>query len=241
MNIVKIQYMKQLATSILLVSTLFLSGCSTLKNIFLSESDAAGAIREALILGVNSGSSALGQKGAFGKDLILNAILPQDLQKVVQTLDRLGFTPQLNRFTATLETAATETVTRSTPIFLDGIRQMSIRDAIGIVKNGGTSATDYLRRTVGDTLHKAVTPVMRNMLDQYKIAQEWDKLVSPAKLLLGNKVQLNLGLDNIMALLVTNEMFKKIEAQEVTVRNNAQARTSPLLQKVFGRDWNTVR
>ena len=203
--------MKQLATSVLLMATFFLSGCSTLRNVFLSESDAASAIREALILGVNNGSSVLGQKGAFGKDLILNAILPQDLQKVVRTLDQLGFTPQLNRFTTTLENATVETVTKSTPIFLSGIRQLTIRDAVTLVKNGGTSATDYLRRSVGDTLHRAVTPIMRNMLDQYNISQEWNKLVSPAKLLLGNKVELNLGLDNIMALLVVNQMFKKIE------------------------------
>lgn len=196
--------MKQLATSVLLMATFFLSGCSTLRNVFLSESDAASAIREALILGVNNGSSVLGQKGAFGKDLILNAILPQDLQKVVRTLDQLGFTPQLNRFTTTLENATVETVTKSTPIFLSGIRQLTIRDAVTLVKNGGTSATDYLRRSVGDTLHRAVTPIMRNMLDQYNISQEWNKLVSPAKLLLGNKVELNLGLDNIMALLVVN-------------------------------------
>ncbi len=75
--------MKQLATSVLLMATLFLSGCSTLRNVFLSESDAASALREALILGANHGSSVLGQRGAFGKDLILSAILPQDLQKVV--------------------------------------------------------------------------------------------------------------------------------------------------------------
>lgn len=234
--------MKKLATSFLLVVTLFsFSGCSTLRSVFLSESDASSALREALIFGVNNGSSVLGRKGAFGKDLILSAILPQDLQRVVKTLDNLGFTPQLNRFTTTLENATVETVTKSTPIFLSGVRQLSFRDAVALVKNGGTAGTNYLRETIGDTLHRAVTPIMRNMLDQYKIAQEWDKLVSPAKLLLGNKVQLNLGLDNIMALLVVNQMFKKIEEQEIAVRTNAQARTTPLLQRVFGRDWNTVR
>lgn len=235
--------MRKIYTSVLLIATLFFAGCSTLKNIagsFLSEADAANAIREALINGTNSGALLLGQKGAFSKDMILSAVLPQDLQKVVQTLDKLGLTKELNRFSATLDNAATETVTKSAPIFLNGIKQMSIRDAIAIVKNGGTSATDYLRRTVGDTLRGAVTPVMRTALDQYKIAQEWDKLVAPAKLFLGNKVGLNLNLDNILATLVTNEMFKKIEAQEVAIRTTAQARTSPTLQRVFGKDWNTT-
>ena len=117
---------------------------------------------------------------------------------------------------------------------------MSIRDAIGIVKNGGTAATDYLRRTVGDTLRGAVKPIMRNALNEYKIAQEWDKLIGPAKLLLGNKLGLNLNIENILSVMLTNEMFKKIEQQEILIRTTAKARTSSTLQRVFGKDWNTV-
>ena len=235
--------MKRIIYSTLLITTLLLGSCSTLKNIasnLLTEADAANAIREALIIGTNTGASLLGQKGAFSKDMILSAVLPHDLQTVVQTLDRLGLTSELNRFSATLDNAATATVTRSAPIFISGIKQMSIRDAIAIVKNGCTSATDYLRRNVVYTLRNAVRPVMRSALDEYRIEQEWDKLVGPAKILLGNKAGLNLNLDNILSVLVTNEMFKKIETQEMAIRTNAQARTTASLQRVFGRDWNTV-
>jgi len=77
-------------------------------------------------------------------------------------------------------------------------------------------------------------------LNEYKIVQEWDKLVGPAKILLGNKIGLNLHLDNILAVMLTNEMFKKIEQQEIQIRTNAQARTSATLQRVLGKDWNTV-
>jgi len=34
-------------------------------------------------------------------------------------------------------------------------------------------------------------------------------------------------------------MFNKIAEEETAVRTTASARTSPLLQKVFGRNWNT--
>jgi hypothetical protein len=115
---------------------------------------------------------------------------------------------------------------------------MSIRDAITIVKNGGTSATDYLRHTVGDTLRGAVKPIMRNALNEYGVQQSWDKLVAPAKVLLGSKLGMNLDLDNVMAVVVTNAMFNKIEQQEIEIRTNAQARTTASLQRVFGRNWN---
>ena len=234
--------MKKIIIAIFAFSTMGLSGCSTLQSLsnILSEADAANAIKEALIIGANFGSTSLGQKGSFSKDVLLKAILPQEVQKVVQTLDRLGLATELNRFTNTLDNAAVNAVTRSAPIFIDGIRHISFRDAIGIVKNGGTAATDYLRRTVGDTLRSAVTPVMRTALNEYRIAQEWDKLVAPVKVVLGNKAGLNINLDNILAVIITNEMFSKIEQQEIAIRTNAQARTSANLQRVFGRNWNTT-
>lgn len=234
--------MKKIIIALFAFCTMGLSGCSTLQSLsnYLSEADAANAIREALSIGANMGANSLGQKGSFSRDVLLAAVLPQEAQKVVQTLDRLGLATEFNRFANTLDNAAVDATLKSAPIFLDGIRHMSIRDAIGIVKNGGTAGTDYLRRTVGDSLRNAVSPVMRTALNEYSIVQQWDNLVAPAKLFLGNKVSLNLDLDHILAVMLTNEMFKKIEQQEINIRTNAQARTSGTLQRVFGRDWNTV-
>jgi len=234
--------MKKIGVALFAAIALGLSGCSTLQSLtnILSEGDATNAIKEALMIGSNFGANSLAQKGSFSKDILLKAILPQEVQKVVQTLDRLGLTTELNRFTNTLDNAAIDAASKSAPIFIDGIRHMSIRDAIGIVKNGGTAATDYLRRSVGDSLRGAVAPVMRSALNEYRIAQEWDKLVGPAKILLGNRAGLNLNLENILAVIITNEMFSKIEQQEISIRTNAQARTSATLQRVFGKDWNTT-
>lgn len=235
--------MKKILYTVLLASTCLFSSCDSIKTLassLLTEIDAGNALREALLLGVQNGSTTLGQKGSFSKDVLLAAVLPDNLQGIVKTLDQLGLTSQLDKFTSTLDNAATETVTKSAPIFVNGIKQMSFTDAIGIVKNGGTAATDYLRNKVGDSIRKAVTPVMKTALDSYKITQEWDKLVGPAKLLLGNKAKLNLNLDNILAVLVTNQMFKKIEEQEINIRTNVAARTSPTLQRVFGRDWTAT-
>jgi hypothetical protein len=234
--------MKKIVAAFAFVCTFAFSSCSSLKGLtdFLSEADAANAIREALVNGTNFGMNTLGQKGSFSRDVLLAAVLPQEVTQVVNTLDRLGLAAEFNRFTNTLDNAAVEAVKRSGPVFVDGIRRMSIRDAIGIVKNGGTAATDYLRRTVGDSLRGAVRPVMRTALDEYGIAQSWDKLVAPAKVFLGNRVGLNLNLDNVLTVLITNEMFKKIEEQEINIRNNASARTTASLQRVFGRDWSNT-
>jgi hypothetical protein len=106
-----------------------------------------------------------------------------------------------------------------------------------IIKTGGTSATDYLRSSTGDTLRRAITPIMQATLDEYKLDEQWKQIIKPAQALVGNK--LNLDLSRLMAGAVSEAMFRKIAEKETQVRTDANARTTNLLQKVFSKNWNT--
>lgn len=108
---------------------------------------------------------------------------------------------------------------------------MNFTDAIRIIKNGGTSATDYLRVSAGDTLRTSVRPIMQTTLDEYKLNEQWNDIIKPLKAITGNK--LNLDLATLMAGTVSEAMFRKIAEREVQVRKDVSARTTPLLQKVF--------
>jgi hypothetical protein len=114
---------------------------------------------------------------------------------------------------------------------------MQFVDAMRIVKNGGTAGTDYLRIAVGDTLRRALRPVMQNAVDEYKLNEQWKKVVEPVQGVIGSK-RLNLDLPTLMAGMVSEAMFRKIAEKETQVRADAAARTTPLLQKVFSRNWN---
>jgi Protein of unknown function (DUF4197) len=216
----------------LLPVMLLLNGCNAVKNI-LKPGDAAAAIREMLTIGANAGKNSL-----ISKDALMQAILPGGVANVLQQVQQLGLSSEVDKFTNTLSTAATETVNESIPVFVLGIKKMDIGDAIGIVKNGGTSATDFLRSAIGDSLRRAVRPVMKTALDKYQLTQQWDKMVTPAKLFLGDKLKLNLDIDNLLAGVITNIMFAKIAERETAIRSQANERTTVLLQKVFGRVWN---
>jgi hypothetical protein len=104
-----------------------------------------------------------------------------------------------------------------------------------LVKSGGTSATDYLRTSIGADLRKEITPVMQQALEEYKLNEQWNTIIKPAQALVGNR--LNLDLPTLMAGLVSEKMFQRLEETEREVRTNAAARTTPLLQKVFSQNW----
>lgn len=224
--------MKKLFFPILFVAMVPLAiGCSALRYV-LSEQDAVAAIRQMLQIGTRDARF----QGAFSKEMLMSTVFPESMRKTLNTLQQLGLTPEVDRFTTTLATAAESTAERSVPIFVNGISNMSIPDAIRVVKTGGTAATDYLRASIGDSLRRSITPVMQTALSEYKLNEQWSKLAAPLQSALGNRV--NLDLANLMAGMVSEAMFRKIAEKEVEVRTNASARTTPLLKKVFGTNWN---
>lgn len=228
--------MKKIFIPILLVITLpVIISCSSLKNFAgytLNENDAAAAIRQLLQIGSGEGSLA----GAFSKDAIMTTIFPEPVKKALNTMQQLGLTSEIDRFTTTLSTAAEKTATASIPVFTSSISRMKFNDAMRIVKSGGTAATDYLRTTAGDSLRRSITPIMQASIDEYKLNDEWEKITRPVRTVTGNR--LNLDMANLMAGLVSEAMFRKMAEKEREVRSNATARTTTLLQKVFSKNWN---
>jgi len=223
--------MKKVLLPILFAFVLPVSfSCNSLKNATLSEADAAAAIRQMLEIGVQQGV-----QGSFSRDAIMSTLFPESMRKTLTTLQTLGLLNDLDRFTTTMATASEKTAERSIPVFINTIDHMSITDALSIVKNGGTSATDYLRAHAGTQLREAIRPVMKETLDEYKLTEQWDKIMKPAQSIAGNRV--NLDLPNLMAGMVSLKMFEKIEEKERDIRANQSARTTTLLKRVFSRNW----
>ena len=224
--------MKKLFTPLLFVMMLPVTfSCSALKNYSLTEADATAALRQMLEMGARESIT-----GSFSKDAIMTTLFPESLRKTLNTLQQLGLTNEIDRFTTTLSTAAEKTATNSIPVFISGINRMNFNDAMRIVKNGGTAGTDFLRANIGTELRNSVKPVMQSALEEYKLNEQWDKITKPVQGVLGNK--LNIDLANLMAGLVTEKLFQQMEEKERQIRTNASARSTALLQKVFSRNWN---
>jgi len=225
--------MKKLFLPILFIILLPVTySCSTLRSIYtLNQNDAASAIRQLLSIGARDNNIA----GAFSKDAILSAVFPESVNKVLNTLNTLGLTNEIDRFTTTLSTAAEKTATASIPVFENSIANMKFADAIRIIKGGGTAATDYLRTSAGDSLRTSIRPVMQNTLNEYKLNEQWNTLIKPVRAIAGNK--LNLDLSTLMAGAVSEAMFRKIAEREVLVRKDVSARSTLLLQKVFAGNY----
>jgi len=215
----------------LILPAFFSCSSSNINGYRLNERDAASAIKQMLELGARESVT-----GAFSKEAIMTTLFPESVKKTLQTIQQLGLTNEVDRFTTTLSTAAEKAATNSIPIFTGAISRMSISDAMRIIKTDGTPAADYLRSSVGADVRKSIVPVMRDALNEYKLIEQWEKIIKPAQAFTKDRV--NLDLANLMAGMVSEAMFRKIEEKEKEIRARAEARTTPLLKKVFSRKWD---
>ena len=129
-----------------------LSSCDTLSNLPgggygpVTESEAASGIREALDQGVSRGISLLNKEDGFFGNQLYKILLPPEAVKIENTLRQLGMGSLVDRAIIQINRAAEDAVGHARPIFVDAIRQMTIADALTIIKGPRDAATQYFKK-----------------------------------------------------------------------------------------------
>jgi hypothetical protein len=131
--------------------------------------------------------------------------------------------------------AAERAVPQAAAVFGDAISKMSIEDAKGLLNGGDQAATEYLKRSSGDSLKTRMRPIIDSAIGQVGVTKQYQdmvdkvgfasKFVDTEKLDLGNYVT-----DKTM-----DGVFLMVGAQERLIRENPAARTTELLKKVFSK------
>jgi hypothetical protein len=122
----------------------------------------------------------------------------------------------------------------ATPIFVQAIKDMTLTDALGIVRGNKDAATEYFRRKTSEQLIVAFTPSVKSSLDKTNatkyyadIANNYNRLP-----LMPNKI--NPDLAGYVVGKAVDALFDQIAKEEANIRANPLARTTDILKKVFG-------
>jgi hypothetical protein len=116
----------------------------------LSAGDATGGIKEALAKGVESAILQLGRPNGFFADAAVKILVPDRIRQVADLARKAGQGARVDAFEESMNRAAEKAVPAAADILGGAVRDMSVQDAVGIVRGGGTSATDYFRKTSND-------------------------------------------------------------------------------------------
>lgn len=223
---------------LVLVTVFTFSSCDVLTAVqsatTVSESEAAQAIREALDQGTGRGIGVLNVKDGFFGNAAYKLLLPPEAQRIENTLRNLGMGSMVDKAILSINRAAEDAVGYARPIFLDAIREMTIADAINIVKGPNNAATEYFRQRTTQKLIDAFTPVVKSSLEQFSATKYYGDVVNTYNAFPTTMNKLNPDLPSYVVGKAVNALFDQIAKEEANIRANPVARTTEILQKVFG-------
>lgn len=206
---------------------------NSLKGGSLSTDEIGAGLKEALNVGVQKGTTQLSAVNGFFGDAAVKILMPPEAVKAEKTLRNMGLGKQVDDAILSMNRAAEDAAKSAAPIFVNAIKQMSIQDAVGILKGGDSAATKYLRGKTTVSLTAAFTPVVNQSLGKVDATKYWNTVFSAY-----NKVPFVKKVNTDLIAYVTDKalagIFYQVALQESKIRKDPMAQTTDLLKKVFG-------
>lgn len=235
---------------------LLFSGCAEImqmaqqtlnENVPLTQSEVAGGLKEALIVGTTNSANILGATDGYYKDEAVKILLPPEADIIVKNIGKIpGGTQMLEDVLLKINRAAEDAVSEAKPIFVNSIKSMTVADAFGILKGEDNAATQYLHKTTYNELFDLYRPKIKASVEKKlignistgeswnQITGKWNDIANSAIGQIAGFKPVEIELDAYLTNKALDGLFLKIEAEEKLIRKDPVARVSSILKRVFG-------
>jgi hypothetical protein len=220
--------MKSTLLLLITVSILSVSNAQSFKT-----DDIAKGLKEALQVGTTRSIALLSKPDGFFGNAAVKILMPPEAEKVEKTLRNLGFNKQVDDAILSMNRAAEDASKQAVPIFVKAIQDMSIDDAVGILKGKDDAATKYLQTKTTDSLTKSFRPIIEESLKKVDATKNWNSIVTQYNKFSFKKI--NPDLAAYVTERSLNGIYLQIAAEEAKIRKDPIARSSDLLKKLFGK------
>lgn len=199
-----------------------------------TQAEIALGLKQALEFGTSSSSDRLSATDGFFANAAVKILFPEEAQKVERTLRSVGLNKLADNVILSINRAAEGAAKEAKPIFISAIKSMTIADAANILlARQEDAATQYFKRVTNDQLQLKFQPVIQTSLSNVGATRYWSEAITAY-----NKIPLVSKVNPDLASYVTQKaidgIFYEIAKEELRIRSNISARSTPLLQKVFG-------
>lgn len=210
----------------------------------LSHGQAARGLRTALDQAARLATSRLGRHDGFWGDAQVRIPLPRQVASIQSTLRRVGMSGAIDDLELGLNRAAESAMPAARDIFVSAIRDMSVSDAVDIVRGSDTAATEYLRRSSEPRLEHALEPHMQSAMSAAGVYRALDRIEPHINR--GNSFLGRLGLggtstDDLAGRLSDHAVDKALDGvfyyvgqEERAIRRDPLGQASSILRRVFG-------
>lgn len=205
----------------------------TTANTDLSDEEIAIGLKEALNIGVEKGVDQLSKPDGFFKDPEIKIPFPEEVKKVESKLRTTGQGKMVDEAIESINRAAEDAVIDAKDIFIAAIKNMTLTDALGILRGEKNAATRYLEKSTRAALVEKFKPTVKVSLNKVGATRHWNLMFSTY-----NKIpfvtKVNPDLDDYVTNKAIDGLFIQIAKEELAIRKDPTARVTELLKKVFG-------
>ena len=200
----------------------------------ITEDEAATALRDALNNGINNSVEIVSKVDGYLQNPEIKIPFPPDAKKIEDRLRSLGLNKLVDDAILFINRAAEDAATEAKPIIIQAIKNMTVKDAINIVKGKEDEGTNYLKKNTFDSLYKKFIPPIEISLEKVNATKHWSTVINRYnKIPMVQKV--NPDLDDYVTRKALDGLFIMIAKEEKKIREKPLARVTETLKKVF--DW----
>lgn len=203
-------------------------------NKALTNDEIIKGLKEALTIGSKNASMSLNKTDAYFKNQFLYIPFPPEAKKAEETLIKYGQNKLVNDFVLTLNRAAEDAAKEAAPIFMNAVKNMTIKDGLNILNGNNDAATIYLKNNTQAELLKKFKPIIENSLNKVNATKYWSDILG-----IYNRIPSVQKINPDLAAYATQKaidgLFIVVAQEELKIRKDPAARVTDILKKVFGK------
>ena len=200
----------------------------------LSQADAGSGIRTALERGAIAAVELLGKNDGFLGNPKVRIPLPGYLADAAKLLKAIGQGKKVDELVTAMNRAAELAVPEAKQLLVTAARDISMKDALAIVRGGDNAVTQYFAEKTRAPLGVKFLPIVTKATEKVSLAERYNAVAAKAT---------NMGLvkkeDANIQRYITGKaldgMYFIIGEEEKKIRADPIGTGSKILQAVFGR------
>lgn len=190
-------------------------------------------IKEALSIGLTNAVGLASRPDGFFGNALIKILLPEKLRPVEKALRFVGGAKLIDDFVLGMNRAAEKAAPVAKDIFLNALKQMTITDALQLLRGGDTAATDFFRKTTSESLIKAFRPPVAESLESVGAMKAYNDMTARFKQIPFMKAE-SFDIQTYVTAKAVDGLFLLVAEEEKQIRTNPASRITPLLKDVFG-------
>jgi hypothetical protein len=201
----------------------------------LDDKTVASGLKEALTIGTGNAVTSGSQVDGYFKNQAIKILLPEKMQTAANVLGKLGYQQQVDDFALSMNRAAENAAPKAKEIFVGAIKEMTIQDAMKILKGSDTAATDYFKSKTSKKLYDEFKPPVSESMNKVGVTRSYKEMVGTYTSQVPFAKAESVDLDHYVTTKSLDGLFYMIAQEEKKIRTNPAARVTDLLKQVFGK------